>query len=77
METAESQAVSKTEHSSTQLSAERQFTRNIQFTRTVWLPRPIDTNKVEAKMKDGVLSLTLHKLANDKESTTIPITDGA
>jgi HSP20 family molecular chaperone IbpA len=36
-----------------------------------------DSSNVEAKMKDGVLSLTLQKLTHDKESTSIPIMDGA
>ena len=60
------------ESASTQLSTERQFTRNMSFTRTIRLPRPVDTNDISAKMENGVLRI-LAKKAEDKASTSIPI----
>ncbi|CAA7261400.1 unnamed protein product [Cyclocybe aegerita] len=66
--------VTKTDDTSTQISSERQFTRNTSFARTVWLPRPIDASNVSAKLNDGVLSITINK-AVEKLGTTIPIED--
>jgi len=60
------------ESASTQLSTERQFTRNMSFTRTIRLPQPVDTNDISAKMENGVLRI-LAKKAEDKASTSIPI----
>ncbi|KAF9481162.1 HSP20-like chaperone [Pholiota conissans] len=65
-------AVAKKDESSTQISAERPFTRNVSFTRTVWLPRPVDTENVTASLKDGVLTVEVNK-TEDKASTRIPI----
>lgn len=42
------------------------------FTRTVRLPAPIDAAKVEAKFKNGLLTVTLPKTPGAK-STAIPI----
>lgn len=36
------------------------------FTRTLRLPSDVDTNKVEAAMKDGVLTITLPKAETAK-----------
>jgi len=44
-----------------QLSVERAFTGSTQFTRTVVLPRPVDSNAVTAKLVDGVLTLRIPK----------------
>ena len=44
-----------------QISTERTFTGTSTFTRTVWLPRPIDSSGVKAKLEDGVLRLTVPK----------------
>ncbi|THV05323.1 HSP20-like chaperone [Dendrothele bispora CBS 962.96] len=57
---------------SNQLSVERHFVGNASFTRTVWLPRPVDPNGVSAKLNDGVLTITVPK-AEDKGSVTIPV----
>jgi len=46
---------------SQQFSTERPFTGTSTFTRTVWLPRPIDSSGVRAKLEDGVLTLTVPK----------------
>lgn len=56
----------------TQLSVEREFSRNIRFTRTVWLPRSVDTQDVSAKLENGVLTILARK-AEDKAITTVPI----
>jgi len=56
----------------TQLSVEREFSHNVRFTRTVWLPRSVDTDDVSAKLENGVL--TIHaKKAEDKATTMVPI----
>ncbi|KAK0201746.1 HSP20-like chaperone [Desarmillaria ectypa] len=55
-----------------QISAERQFWSNSSFTRTVWLPRPVDSNGVSAQLKDGVLTVTIPK-AEDKASVVVPV----
>ncbi|EKM79371.1 hypothetical protein AGABI1DRAFT_120776 [Agaricus bisporus var. burnettii JB137-S8] len=51
------------DNGATQISAERPYTRNMSFTRTVWLPRSVDPNNVTAKLQNGVLSVTLNKAA--------------
>ncbi|KAK0504037.1 HSP20-like chaperone [Armillaria luteobubalina] len=56
----------------TQISAERQFWSNSSFTRTVWLPRPVDSSGVSAQLKDGVLTVTIPK-AEDKASVVVPV----
>ncbi|KAF8908969.1 HSP20-like chaperone [Gymnopilus junonius] len=70
----DSTSVTKTSEE-THISAERPFTRNVQFTRTVWLPRPVDTQNVEAKLDQGVLTI-IAKKAEDKASTVVPIKVG-
>ncbi|KAH9480527.1 Heat shock protein 16 [Psilocybe cubensis] len=69
----DSKAVVKPDESSTtQISTERPFTRNVSFTRTVWLPKPVDTKHVSAKMEHGVLTITVNK-THDKASTVVAI----
>lgn len=55
-----------------QISTERTFTGTSTFTRTVWLPRPIDSSSVKAKLEDGVLTLTVPK-AVEQGSTSINV----
>ncbi|KAF9267438.1 HSP20-like chaperone [Marasmius fiardii PR-910] len=55
-----------------QLSAERRFVTNSQFTRTVWLPQPVDRSGVAARLKDGVLTVTIPKV-EDKGSVVVPV----
>jgi len=66
-----SRAVAKSE-SGTQLSVERLHLGSSVFTRTVWLPRPIDTSKVSAKLQDGVLTMSVPKV-EDQESVKVAI----
>ncbi len=54
------------------LTTEREFSNNVQFTRTVWLPRPVNTENVSARLENGILTILAQK-AEDKASTTIPI----
>lgn len=54
------------------ISSERSFVRDASFTRTVWLPRPVDGNNVTAKLNDGVLTITVNK-AEDKGSIVVPV----
>ncbi|KAF9013415.1 HSP20-like chaperone [Cyathus striatus] len=69
----DTQAVSKSDQqNAVQLSSERPYTRNFSFTRTVWLPRPVDPTKVSAKLDHGVLTVAVKK-TEDKATTTIPI----
>jgi len=56
----------------TQLTAERFFSGDASFTRTVWLPREVDQSKVTAKLEDGILTLRLPK-ADDKGNFKINI----
>lgn len=55
-----------------QISSERSFVADSAFSRTVWLPRPVDGTNVSAKLNEGVLTLTLNKMA-DKASVVVPI----
>ncbi|KAF8630829.1 hypothetical protein AX17_005188 [Amanita inopinata Kibby_2008] len=57
---------------SNQISTERFHTMNSSFTRTVWLPRPVDTQDVSARLQDGVLTVTVNK-AEDKGSTVVAV----
>lgn len=54
-------AVARPDETSNQLSVERTFTGSSSFTRTVWLPRPVDANKVSAKLTDGILTVRIPK----------------
>ncbi|KAI0317776.1 HSP20-like chaperone [Amylostereum chailletii] len=51
--------VAKQEQPSNQLSVERTFSGSTTFTRTVYLPRPVDANGVSAKLADGILTLRI------------------
>lgn len=55
-----------------QLTTERSFTSNTSFTRTVYLPRAVDTSNVSAKLTDGVLTVTVAK-AEDPASVQINV----
>ena len=55
-----------------EISAERSFVGSSTFTRTVWLPRQVDSNNVTAKLNDGVLTVTVAK-AEDPASVNIPV----
>lgn len=66
-----SKAVAKSE-SGTPLSVERLHPGSAVFTRTVWLPRPIDTSKVSAKLQDGVLTMSVPKV-EDQETVKVAI----
>ena len=44
----------------------RRETASGSFARTVYLPGEVDTNKVKAKFKDGILEMTLPKLKQSK-----------
>lgn len=58
---ASSKAVATQDQSSNQLSVERAFTGSSTFTRTVYLPRPVDPKSVSAKLADGILTLSIPK----------------
>ncbi|KAG1848716.1 HSP20-like chaperone [Suillus subalutaceus] len=66
-----SKIVAKTE-SGTQLAMERQYSGSAAFVRTVWLPRPVDSSKVSAKLQDGILTMAVPK-AEDQESIKVPL----
>ncbi|KDQ11415.1 hypothetical protein BOTBODRAFT_162752 [Botryobasidium botryosum FD-172 SS1] len=53
-------------------SSPEQFLIKSTFTRTVWLPRPVDGQNVSAKLQDGVLTLTVPKM-EDKEAIKIVV----
>ncbi|EMD39969.1 hypothetical protein CERSUDRAFT_112203 [Gelatoporia subvermispora B] len=67
----QTQAVANAEEQN-QISSERSFTGSSTFTRTVWLPRPVDAKNVSAKLDHGVLTLTVPK-AQDSESVQINV----
>lgn len=54
------------------LSTERVFSGTSTFTRTVVLPRPVDSSKVTAKLSDGVLTVTVPK-AEDVGSVQVNV----
>ncbi|KAJ6508796.1 HSP20-like chaperone [Mycena sanguinolenta] len=55
---------------STQISTERSAIGS--FSRTVLLPRPVDSSNVVAKLEDGILKLTLNKV-EDKGSVVVKV----
>ncbi|KAJ7459853.1 HSP20-like chaperone [Mycena latifolia] len=61
-------AGSERTEASTQISTERSVIGS--FSRTVFLPRPVDSDKVAAKLEDGILRVTLNK-AEDKASVSV------
>ncbi|KAI0354937.1 HSP20-like chaperone, partial [Trametes cingulata] len=67
-----SQALTTKQPESTALSTERLFTGTSSFTRTVVLPRPVDSSRVTAKLQDGVLTVTVPK-AEDAGSVQINV----
>ncbi|KIK03353.1 hypothetical protein K443DRAFT_5449 [Laccaria amethystina LaAM-08-1] len=73
-ETSDSQSINKVEETATNITTERpsSYTRNAVFSRTIWLPRPVDTQNVSAKLDHGVLTVTVNK-SQDKESVVIPV----
>ncbi|TCD63679.1 hypothetical protein EIP91_005123 [Steccherinum ochraceum] len=58
--------------SQNEISTERSFVGSSTFTRTVWLPRQVDSNNVSAKLNDGILTVTVAK-AEDPASVNIPV----
>ncbi|KAI0086539.1 HSP20-like chaperone [Irpex rosettiformis] len=67
-----SKAVTTAGSEATQLTTERSFVGTSSFTRTVWLPRRVDSSNVSAQLKDGVLTLTIPK-AEDPGSVEVPV----
>ncbi|KAJ7044113.1 HSP20-like chaperone [Mycena alexandri] len=59
-----------TTQNATQISTERAAFGT--FSRTVYLPRPVDSNSVAAKLNDGILQITLNK-AEDKGSVVVKV----
>jgi HSP20 family molecular chaperone IbpA len=57
---------------SNQISSERFFSGSSSFSRTILLPRPVDGNNVVAKLKDGILTLTIPK-AEDRGSVKVAV----
>jgi len=55
-----------------QISTERSFAGSASFTRTVWLPRPVDAQNVSAKLDHGILTVTVPK-AQDPASVQVPV----
>jgi HSP20 family protein len=45
---------------------EQQAERSAEFQRSIQLPYRIDAERTEARSRDGVLSITLHRSASDK-----------
>ncbi|KIK47252.1 hypothetical protein CY34DRAFT_74441 [Suillus luteus UH-Slu-Lm8-n1] len=68
----EGQRIFSTDRPGTQLTMERQYSGSATFVRTVWLPRPINSSQVSAKLQDGILTMTVPK-AEDQESVKVPL----
>ncbi|KAG7088442.1 hypothetical protein E1B28_012434 [Marasmius oreades] len=68
----DTQTVVHANSQSNQLSTERQFVSDARFTRTVWLPKQVDGSSVAAKLKDGVLTVTIPK-SEDKGSVVVSV----
>lgn len=60
-----STSLTNTDENATHISVERPLSRSYSFTRTVWLPRPVDPNNVSAKLQNGVLSVTLNQVPDE------------
>lgn len=60
-----STSLTNTDENPTHISVERPLSRSYSFTRTVWLPRPVDPNNVAAKLQNGVLSVTLSQIPDE------------
>ncbi|KAG6903242.1 hypothetical protein C0995_000137 [Termitomyces sp. Mi166 len=71
-DTAVTKTPAATDEAGNQISSERTFVHNTSFRRTVWLPRPVDSHDVAAKLDHGILTLTLKK-AKDKGSVVVPV----
>jgi len=67
-----SNADASADRTPSQITVERPFTGSSTFTRTVWLPHPVDSNNVVAKLSDGILHITIPK-AEDKASVKIRV----
>ncbi|TDL22214.1 HSP20-like chaperone [Rickenella mellea] len=67
-----SDAVVQQNDGPTQISAERTFTSQSSFSRTIWLPRPVASEGVSAKLADGILVVRIPK-AEDKASVKVNI----
>lgn len=65
-------AVVSSEPPSNQLTTERLYSGTSSFTRTVWLPHPVDSSQITAKLADGVLTLKAPRM-EDKESIKINV----
>ncbi|KAN0087469.1 Translin [Tylopilus felleus] len=65
-------AVVSSEPPSNQLTTERLYSGTSSFTRTVWLPHPVDSSQITAKLADGVLTLKAPRV-EDKESIKINV----
>jgi HSP20 family molecular chaperone IbpA len=65
-------ATTGADRTSSQITAERPFSGSSAFTRTVWLPRPVDSNNVVAKLSDGILRITIPK-AEDNASVKVRV----
>jgi HSP20 family molecular chaperone IbpA len=65
-------ALVNSEPTSNQLTTERFYTGSAAFTRTVWLPQPVDPSKVSAKLADGILTLKVPKI-EDHNSVKVPV----
>lgn len=55
-----------------QITTEREFVANTTFTRTVYLPRPVKSDDVVAKLNDGILTVSVPK-AEDVGSVKITV----
>lgn len=66
------EAVTTIDQSQNQLTTERLWSGSSIFTRTVWLPRPVDRSKVKAKLEDGILTLQAPK-AEDQETVKVSV----
>ncbi|RDX53300.1 HSP20-like chaperone [Lentinus brumalis] len=70
--TSSSSAVTAQNPEQTAISTERVFSGTSSFTRTVLLPQPVDSNKVTAKLSDGVLTVEIPK-ATDTGSVQVNV----
>lgn len=58
------------EVSTTAGSSQPQWETRSSFSRTIWLPRPVDSSKVSGKLEDGVLRLEIPKMADEEAGRT-------
>ncbi|KAG8837351.1 hypothetical protein FRC20_006765 [Serendipita sp. 405] len=73
VEASTSQEVTKTDDSEKQVQTSRgaNWSGASTFTRTVWLPNPVDSSSIKAKLEDGILTIKASRANMESVNVTI------